>query len=154
MRIGAPCSSRVTTAGVAKSTGAPAARPNSSTAEIPKTKASETPFASTPSSGTGNRSASREAASSAETPSSVVAECSLVANDAAAATVVANPAAQTGRTTGKTRPVAASSAVTRLLPLENVEIRTADGDRDHHGGNQQEQQPGAVPLEHRTFLPR
>ena len=59
-------------AGAAKATRTPASQPNKTSALAPKTNESETPPLSTPSTGTGKRLASVEAASSAVTPSKVV----------------------------------------------------------------------------------
>jgi hypothetical protein len=88
--------------GATKTTSSPAAQPKRTIEATPKTNESETPR-STPSTGTGKRSASVEAVSSAAMPRSVVVLCGTTANDAAAAQATPRPATQTGRRTARTR---------------------------------------------------
>jgi len=64
----------------------PAAQPKRTTPATPKTKPSETPRASFPSTGTGYRCATVDAASTPKMPASVVAPCGSPANANAAAT--------------------------------------------------------------------
>ena len=99
MRISGRCSSSCMIAGAAKATSTPASQPKRTSALAPKTNESETPPLSTPSTGTGKRLASVEAASSAVTPSRVVASCGSSTNATAAARTVAKPSVQTGTTT-------------------------------------------------------
>jgi hypothetical protein len=86
-------------AGAANATRTPASQPNRTSALAPNTKDSETPPLSTPSTGTGKRLASVEAASKAVTPSMVVTSCGSSTNATAAAKTVTSPSAQTGTTT-------------------------------------------------------
>src|SRR4051812_36981587 len=76
-----------------------------------KTKPSETPFASAPSTGTGKRSARVEASRNATTPSIVVVEPGLLKKENVAARYAATPTSETGATTasslagGSARPL-------------------------------------------------
>src|SRR6478752_5451310 len=75
------------------------AQPKSTSAATAKTKPSETPFASAPSTGTGNRSASVDATTNATTPATVVAEPGLCKKENVAARCAATPSRETGATT-------------------------------------------------------
>src|SRR5207253_4530074 len=77
---------------------------------------------SSPSSGTGKRSASIIPTSSAPRPISVSAECGVVENRVAAATKTAAPATQTGATTNGLR------AGRRLLLILALPVEIARGD--------------------------
>ena len=90
-------------AGARKTTISPAAQPKRTIDATPKTNESETPPVSTPSTGTGNRSASVEALSNAASPSSVAALCGVIANETAAAHATPSPAAHTGTRTARSR---------------------------------------------------
>src|SRR5215210_5032321 len=102
-RIGGRCSSSCVIAGATKTTIRPAAQPKRTIEATPNTNESETPPVSTPSTGTGKRSASVEALTSAAIPSSVAVLCCETANEAAAAQATPSPAAQTGTKTARSR---------------------------------------------------
>src|SRR5207248_11749370 len=117
----------------------------------PKTKASETPFASRSSTGTGKRSARSEAPRNAARPARTVTLCVAIPKERAAATTVASPATQTGMTTGKRlRRAAADSLIARPLPLEEVgEIERAERRRNgEQRGHDQQKAKTWPPLQH------
>src|SRR5262249_34864627 len=109
------------------------------------------PFASRSSTGTGKRSASSEAPKKAATPATTVAACVVVANDAVAATTVARPATQTGRTTGESfRLAAAGWLILDGVPPEEarqVGLAEHERERDQHGDDHDDPNP-RVPLQH------
>jgi len=90
-------------AGARQTTNRPAAQPKSTIEATPKTKDSETPPVSIPSTGTGKRSARVEAVSSAAKPTRVVVLCGVTAKEIAPAHATPRPAAQTGAMTARTR---------------------------------------------------
>src|SRR3954447_3835934 len=109
------------TAGAAKTTSAPAAQPNSTMAETPNANASETRPESVPSSGTGKRSATIDAARSARTPAMVAGERETGANVTGAAPARARPAAPTRPTRAMTRRGGGGRAIIVVgFPLEVV----------------------------------
>src|SRR3954463_16799904 len=111
------------------------AQPKSTRAATANTKPSETPFASAPSTGTGNRSASVEATRKAKTPTTVVSDPGSLTKENVAARYAATPTRETGPTTA--RSLAGGSA-RRIIPrgllpgeVENPgEVGEQAGDRD------------------------
>src|SRR6266550_1912844 len=139
------------TAGVAATTRTPAAQPKSTIADSPKTNANETPLASRSSTGTGKRSASSEAARNAASPATTVAPCPSDANETVATTTAANPATQTGATTGyRLRLAAADSLIADRLPLEEAgSIGPAERQRKGEQRNDDEHKSKTrIPLQH------
>src|SRR5215217_2080514 len=142
-RIGGRCSSSWVTAGARKTTSRPAAQPKRTIEATPNTNESETPPVSTPSTGTGKRSASVEARSSAARPSSVVVLCGVPAKDTTAAAVTPRPAAQTGTSTASSRGGGKTRRVMSRLPVQVVvDLDAEAAERDEHerenggGGNE------------------
>src|SRR6476619_318850 len=120
MRKGGRCSSTWVMAGARQTTNSPAAQPNSTIDATPKTKESDTPPVSIPSTGTGKRSARVEAASSAARPTRVVVLCGVTANESTAAHATPKPAAQTGAMTARTRVGGRTRLVMARLPVQVV----------------------------------
>src|SRR5215217_4867528 len=132
-RIGGRCSRSWVTAGARKTTSRPAAQPKRTIEATPKTNESETPPVSTPSTGTGNRSAKVEALTSAAMPSSVAAWCGVVAKATAAAHVTPSPPMQTGARTTSSRGGGKTRRVMSRLPVQVVgELVAEAGERDEH----------------------
>src|SRR5437588_3161801 len=75
------------------------AQPKRTRAATVKTNPRETPFASAPSTGTGNRSARVDAIRNAATPATIVAEPGSRAKTTVAAMNAATPTMETGATT-------------------------------------------------------
>src|SRR4029450_12210885 len=135
MRTGGRCSSSCVIAGARKTTRRPAAQPKRTIEATPKTNESETPPVSTPSTGTGKRSARVEARRSAARPSSVVVLCGVTAKDTTAAQVTPRPAAQTGRRTARSRGGGKTRRVMSRLPVRFVVLAALDAEpaeRDEH----------------------
>src|SRR5947209_4099684 len=118
-----------------------------------KTKPSETPFASAPSTGTGNHSARVEATRNAPTPATVVAEPGSRANATVATAYAVRPTRETGATTasnlagGCARPlirVATLPGEVERAPGEVGEI-SRDGEQSRRCQNRRHL---CVPLEH------
>src|ERR1700745_1719803 len=103
-----------------QTTISPAAQPKSTIEATPKTNESDTPPVSTPSTGTGKRSARVEAASSAARPMSVVVLCGGTANEAAAAHATPRPATHTGTRTASNRGGGKARRVMQALPVQVV----------------------------------
>src|SRR5439155_13600247 len=103
IRAGGRCSIICASVGAANATITPASQPNRTIAPTANTNPSETPPVSSPSSGTGNRAESIDAAKKAPIPASSAPLWAWVPRDTAAATAMANPIAQTGTTTAKSR---------------------------------------------------
>src|SRR6476661_6772334 len=135
------------------------AQPNRTRAATAKTKPSETPFASAPSTGTGNRSVSIEASRNAPTPSTTVVEPGSRRKTKVAARYAPTPTSDTGATTA--RSFAGGSAlelirVGRRLPGEVeaavAEGRDAEGREGEHGRHdhrdQNDERDLRVPLKH------
>src|SRR5512133_1077260 len=120
MRTGGRCSSSCVIAGARKTTRRPAAQPKRTIEATPKTNESETPPVSTPSTGTGKRSARVEASRSAARPSSVAVLCGVTAKDTTAAQVTPRPAAQTGTSTARSRDGGKTRRVMSRLPVQVV----------------------------------
>src|SRR4051794_39697763 len=130
------------------------AQPKSTSAATAKTKPSETPFASAPSTGTGKRSASVEATRNAVTPASVVHDPGSRKKVYVAARYAPIPTRETGATTarslagGSARPLIQEGAA---LPGE-VEaqprfetVRGSDGDECR---DDEQSRDLRVPLKH------
>src|SRR5262245_65568341 len=120
MRIGGRCSISWVIAGARNTTSKPAAQPKRTIDATPKTNESDTPPVSTPSTGTGKRSARVEAASSAARPTSVVVLCGVTANEAAAAQATPRPATHTGRRTASNRGGGKARRGVQALPEQVV----------------------------------
>src|SRR5262249_45214005 len=121
IRIGGLRSTKCMIAGVAATTSTPASQPKRTIAATPNTNASEMPFASRSSTGTGKRSARSDAPRKAASPAKTVALWDSAPNEIAAATTVARPARQTGATTGaRFQRVSADSLIGRPSPLEET----------------------------------
>src|SRR6266542_5544678 len=152
MRMRGRCSRSCVAAGARTTTSRPAAHPKRTIEATPKTKESETPGGPTPSTGTGKRSASIEALTSAVRPSSVVALCGEIANENTAAHVTPKPAAQTGPTTASRRGAGKAGSLTVSLPVEVQQFLVAVGtcERDHEQHEDQSKNNEArTPLQHR-----
>src|SRR5215210_758051 len=153
MRTTGRCSSSCMIAGAANATSTPASHPNRTSALAPKTKDNDTPPLSTPSTGTGKRFASVEAARRAATPSKVVRSCGSITNATAAAKTVARPSVQTGATTVSRRfGMALLSPFGLPLPVAAAlgeQIRPTAGERDHKQGDQRQQREQTrIPFQH------
>src|SRR5689334_6984754 len=150
MRIGGRRSSSCEAAGASATTSTPAAQPKRTIEATPKTNESDTPPASIPSTGTGKRSASVDAPSSAARPISVVVLCGVTAKDARAARVTARPAAQTGTITARSRVGGETREGMAPLPVEvvtDLDAETGQHDRDEHDDGDQSDEPW-LPVEH------
>src|SRR3954462_8231709 len=155
VRMNALCRKIATIVGAVTETKVAGAQPNRSRAATAKTKPSETPFASAPSTGTGNRSASVEASRNAPTPTTVVVEPGSPAKENVAATYAATPTRETGATTarslagGSTRPLINE----RVLPGE-VGSRPGEVGKlareDHKGRQNHDRRHLRVPLNHQN----
>src|SRR5215813_8741656 len=135
IRIGGRCSSSCEAAGARATTITPAAQPKRTIEATPKTKDSETPPTSMPSTGTGKRSARVDAASRAAMPMTVVVLCGVTAKDAIAPTVTPRPATQTGTMTASSRVGGRTRCdmVPVPLPVEVVgELDAETGKRDQN----------------------
>src|SRR5215218_685335 len=155
-RIGGRCSRSWVTAGARKTTSRPAAQPKRTIEATPKTNESETPPVSTPSTGTGKRSASVEARSSAARPSSVVVLCGVTAKDTTAAEVTPRPAAHTGTSTARSRGGGKTRRVMSRLPVQVVvdldaEAAERDENERENGGDDNESR---LPVQHVKPPPR
>src|SRR5262245_10820529 len=151
-RTGGRCSSNWVMAGARKTTSRPAAQPKRTIEATPKTNDSETPPVSTPSTGTGNRSASVEARSSAARPSSVVVLCGVTAKDTTAAQVTPRPAAQTGRRTARSRGGGKTRRVMSRLPVQVVGLYDLDAEAaerdEHERQNDSDCDESRLPVQH------
>ena len=103
---------RCVTMGPPAATITPACQPKSTIAATAKTKPSVTPPASTPSTGTGKRSARIMPAKSPAIAARSPARCGAAAKETDAATTVATPATQTGTTIARTRKGTVVGALT------------------------------------------
>src|SRR5512146_2417307 len=129
------------------------AHPNSTRAATAKTKPSETPFASAPSTGTGKRSASVEATRNAPTPASVVPEPGARANATVATAYAVMPTRETGTTTasnlagGCARPLIRGATLPGEVESPPGEVGEIRGDCEKRHRCQNRRHLG-VPLEH------
>src|SRR3954447_12603050 len=128
------------------------AQPKSTRAATANTKPRETPFASAPSTGTGNRSASVDATRKAVTPASVVHDPGSRKNVIVAARYAATPIRETGATTA--RSLAGGSArplMQRGGPLPGEvqpdagAVRNREGDQ---GSHDEQSSDLRIPLKH------
>src|SRR5919197_4855063 len=152
MRIRGRCSRTCVAAGARTTTSRPAAHPKRTIEATPKTNESETPGGPTPSTGTGKRSASIDAVTSAASPSSVVVLWGVTANDTIAAHVTTSPATQTGATTASKRGGGRARCLTAPLPVQvvpaQVVVRACEREQEQnedHG----ERNEAWTPLQHR-----
>src|SRR3954471_21931799 len=131
----------------------PAPQPKRISSASAKTKPSETPFASAPSTGTGKRSARVEASRNAPTPAIVVAEPGSPANSTVATAYAVRPTRETGATTasslagGCARPLIPAATLPGEVESPPGEIGEIRGQRQqrHHC---QDRRHLRVPLEH------
>src|SRR3954447_25629131 len=129
VRIGGLRRMIATIVGAVTYTNVAGAHPNSTSAATAKTKPRETPFASAPSTGTGNRSVSIDASRNATTPSTTVVDPGSRRKTIVATRYAPTPTNDTGATTASS--FVGGSALTliptgRRLPGE-VEAAACEG---------------------------
>src|SRR5437763_14206470 len=133
-----------------------APQPKITSAATAKTNPSESPFASAPSTGTGNRSARIEATRNAATPAIVPVEPGSRKNENVAARYAATPTSETGATTASSRD--GGSALLIQMPLPG-EVREFPGEVAEHDRERDEQGDQGkacdlrVPLKHERVPP-